>query len=82
MGCFGRACWVVEVDTSTYHYKSRRPGQASLEYRIKEICQARVRYGYRRVHVLLQREGWCHPNGVQAIPSKLNASREIHGLLG
>lgn len=46
------------VDTSTYHYKSRRPGQAHLEQRIKEICQTRVRYGYRRVHVLLRREGW------------------------
>jgi len=29
-----------------------------LEQRIKEICQTRVRYGYRRVHVLLRREGW------------------------
>ena len=34
------------------------PGQAGLEQRIKEICQTRVRYGYRRVHVLLRREGW------------------------
>ena len=53
-----RACRVLEIDTSTYHYKSRRPGQAGLEQRIKEICQTRVRYGYRRVHVLLRREGW------------------------
>ena len=53
-----RACRVFLVDTSTYHYKSRRPGQAALEHRIKEICQTRVRYGYRRVHVLLRREGW------------------------
>ena len=53
-----RACGVLLVDTSTYHYKSRRPGQAGLEQRIKEICQTRVRYGYRRVHVLLRREGW------------------------
>src|SRR6201996_9356496 len=53
-----RACHVFLVDTSTYHYKSRRPGQAVLEQRIKEICQTRVRYGYRRVHVLLRREGW------------------------
>ena len=29
-----------------------------LEARIKEICETRVRYGYRRVHVLLRREGW------------------------
>ncbi len=53
-----RACRVFLFDTSTYHYKSRRSGQAELEHRIKEICQTRVRYGYRRVHVLLRREGW------------------------
>jgi putative transposase len=53
-----RACRVLEVDTSTYHYKSRRRGQAGVEARIREICETRVRYGYRRVHVLLRREGW------------------------
>lgn len=53
-----RACAVLEVDRSTYHYKSRRRGQAGVEARIKEICATRVRYGYRRVHVLLQCEGW------------------------
>ena len=26
--------------------------------RIREICESRVRYGYRRVHLLLDREGW------------------------
>jgi putative transposase len=40
------------------YHKSRRPGQADLENRIKAICQTRVRYGYRRVQVLLRREGW------------------------
>lgn len=53
-----RACRLLEMDPSTYHYKSRRPGQADLERRIKEIAQTRVRYGYRRVHVLLRRDGW------------------------
>jgi len=53
-----RACRVLEMDTSTYHYKSRRPGQAGLEQRIREICQTRVRFGYRRIHVQLRREGW------------------------
>jgi putative transposase len=46
------------VDTSTYHYKSHRYGQAVLEKRIKEIAETRMRYGYRRVHVVLRREGW------------------------
>lgn len=53
-----RACRVLEFDRSTYPYKSRRREQAGLEARIKEICATRVRYGYRRVHVLLRREGW------------------------
>jgi len=53
-----RACKALKFDTSTYHYKSRRTGQAGLELRIKEICETRVRYGYRRVHVLLRRAGW------------------------
>lgn len=53
-----RVCGALEVDRSTYHYRSRRPGQAPLEVRIKEICETRVRYGSRRVHVLLRREGW------------------------
>ena len=53
-----RACRVLEFDTSTFHYKSRRPDQAGIEARIKDICATRVRYGYRRVHVMLKREGW------------------------
>jgi len=53
-----RACRVLEFDTSTYHYKSRRRDQAGIGARIKDICQTRVRYGYRRVHVMLTREGW------------------------
>jgi hypothetical protein len=35
------------MDTSTYHYKSRRREQAGVEARIREICETRVRYGYR-----------------------------------
>ena len=50
-----RACRALPVDRSTYHYRSRRAGQAELTERIKAT---RVRYGYRRIHVLLRREGW------------------------
>jgi putative transposase len=53
-----RACRALPVDRSTYHYRSRRTGQAELTERIKEIAATRVRYGYRRIHVLLRREGW------------------------
>jgi putative transposase len=53
-----RACGALNFDRSTYHYTSRRTDQAGLERRIREICETRVRYGYRRVHVLLERKGW------------------------
>jgi putative transposase len=53
-----RACRAVPVDRSTYHYRSKRAGQAPLVKRIREIAETRVRYGYRRIHVLLRREGW------------------------
>ena len=53
-----RACQALRFDTSSYHYRSRRTGQAGLELRIREICEARVRYGSRRIHVLLRREDW------------------------
>ncbi|WP_183759230.1 IS3 family transposase [Rhizobium sp. BK181] len=53
-----RACGALDFDRSTHHYTSRRADQAGLERRIREICETRVRYGYRRVHVLLVREGW------------------------
>ncbi len=43
---------------SSYHYRPRGDDQADLKKRIKEIAETRVRYGYRRIHVLLHREGW------------------------
>lgn len=53
-----RACLALRFDTLSYHYKSRRTEQAGIERPIREICETRVCYGYRRIHVLLRREGW------------------------
>jgi hypothetical protein len=53
-----RACGALRFDRSTYHYWHRRPEQTSLRKRIRELSEARVRYGHRRIHVLLRREGW------------------------
>jgi putative transposase len=54
-----RACRALPVERSTYHYRPRRAERAGLRKRIKEIAETRVRYGYRRIHVLLRREaGW------------------------
>ena len=53
-----RACGVLGAARSSYHYASRRPSQAVLGKRIREIAETQVRYGYRRIHMLLRREGW------------------------
>ncbi len=53
-----RACSAFPINRSTQRYQSRRLDQAGLKMRIKELAATRVRYGYRRIHVLLRREGW------------------------
>lgn len=53
-----RACGTFGVARSSVCYKSIRPTQEPLRVRIREIASVRVSYGFRRVHVLLRREGW------------------------
>jgi putative transposase len=53
-----RACRVTGVARSLLTYRLRRPGQEPLRRRLKELSEVRVSYGYRRLHVLLRREGW------------------------
>lgn len=43
---------------STQRYVSKRDPQTGLRMRLKDLAGTRVRYGYRRLHVLLKREGW------------------------
>ena len=52
-----RACAAIKVDRSMVRYRSRRPDDASLRRRIRELAAERRRFGYRRLHVLLRREG-------------------------
>jgi len=53
-----RACRVALCTRSNYRYRSRLNPRTELRARIREIAHERVRYGYRRVLVLLEREGW------------------------
>ncbi|GHE04249.1 hypothetical protein GCM10008024_30740 [Allgaiera indica] len=53
-----KAYGAIGFDRLTFRYKSRRADQAAVAERIREICETRVRYGCRRVHILLEREGW------------------------
>ena len=53
-----RACGLVGISRSLLAYRPRRTHPEGLRERIGEIALANRRYGYRRVHVLLRREGW------------------------
>lgn len=53
-----RACRVLRATRSTAYYKSCRDPLTALRQRMRELAQSRVRFGYRRLRVLLQREGW------------------------
>jgi len=53
-----RVCGVIQLQRSTCQYRSVADEQAALRIRLKDLAQTRVSYGYRRLHILLQREGW------------------------
>ena len=53
-----RACRIVQQHRSVQYYHSRRDPQVALRSRMRELAATRVRYGYRRLHILLRREGW------------------------
>ena len=52
-----RACRVIEIDRTSVRYQATRPDDAELRERLKALAQERRRFGYRRLHVLLRREG-------------------------
>lgn len=54
-----RACGLVGISRSLFQYESRRRvDDEALTGRMIAIAAQKRRYGYRRIHVLLQREGW------------------------
>jgi len=52
-----RACQVLGCCRMTMRYQSFRVDDGSLRERMKAIAHERRRFGYRRLHVLLRREG-------------------------
>ena len=53
-----RACRLVCQHRSVHYYRSRRDPRTALRTRLRELARVRIRYGYRRLQVLLRREGW------------------------
>jgi putative transposase len=55
-----RACGLIGISRSLYRYQAKRPCDMALKDRLSELAAQKRRYGYRRLHVLLRREGWQH----------------------
>ena len=53
-----RACALAGIDPRVYRRSSTRSRDDTLRKRLKELSGERRRFGYRRLHILLKREGW------------------------
>ena len=53
-----RACDVLQIDRSTVRYLSRRGDDTDLRDAIKRVSRERRRFGCRRIHVMIAREGF------------------------
>ena len=60
-----RACTLIAADRTMIRYRSRRPPEIELRARLRELANQRRRFGYRRLFILLRREG--EPSGVNRI---------------
>ena len=43
---------------ATWYYASQAKDQSALRLRIRDLAQARPRFGYERIWIMLRREGW------------------------
>lgn len=59
-----RACRLVGMARRVYSYKSCKDPQTALRQRMRELAITRMRYGYRKIGVLLKREGFRQSTGV------------------
>ena len=53
-----RACGLMGLCRATCRYQKRRSEDQRLRVRLRELAEARRRFGYRRLQVLLERERW------------------------
>ncbi|GAA5049027.1 hypothetical protein GCM10023208_06860 [Erythrobacter westpacificensis] len=52
-----RACRVIDADRKSVRYRSKRDDDAGLREKLRDLANQRRRFGYRRLHILLRREG-------------------------
>jgi len=52
-----RACRLIDADCKSMRYRSVRDDDAGLREKLRKLASQRRRIGYRRLHILLRREG-------------------------
>ena len=52
-----RACRVIAADRSVVRYAARRDDDEGLREKLRDLAHQRRRFGYRRLHILLRRDG-------------------------
>jgi len=52
-----RACQIVSADRKTIRYRSSRPPEVELRAKLRDLANERRRFGYRRLFILLRRDG-------------------------
>ena len=60
-----RACSVIAADRTSIRYQFCRPPDTELRCRLRDLANARRRFGYRRLFVLLRQQG--EPSGINRI---------------
>jgi transposase InsO family protein len=60
-----RACSIVGADRTMARYRSCRPPDTELRAKLRDLANERRRFGYRRLFILLRREG--EPSGINRI---------------
>jgi len=60
-----RACQITSADRKTIRYRSSRPPEIELRAKLRDLANERRRFGYRRLFILLRRDG--EPSGVNRI---------------
>ncbi|MGI8399967.1 IS3 family transposase [Agrobacterium deltaense] len=60
-----RACQIISADRKTIRYRSSRPPEVELRAKLRDLANERRRFGYRRLFILLRRDG--EPSGVNRI---------------
>lgn len=62
-----RACQIISADRKTIRYRSSRPPEVELRAKLQDLANERRRFGYRRLFILLRRDG--EPSEVNRILS-------------